>query len=109
MKYLVCAFALISYVAAADGFPPYIGQPVGPGLASTSGGIYLSPALGTLATQNANAVVITGGTITGVTGINGSGAEQTISFQPGLLTAVTNTKGVFGKFVKASRVDNIIA
>lgn len=42
-------------------------------------------------------------------GGNGSGAEQTISFQPGLLTAVTNTKGVFGKFVKASTVDNIIA
>lgn len=40
---------------------------------------------------------------------SGSGAEQTISFQPGLLTAVTNTKGVFGKFVKASTVDNIIA
>lgn len=39
----------------------------------------------------------------------GSGAEQTISFQPGLITAVTNTKGVFGKFVKASTVDNIIA
>lgn len=40
---------------------------------------------------------------------SGSGAEQTISFQPGLLTAVTNTKGVFGKFVKASTVDNIVA
>lgn len=40
---------------------------------------------------------------------SGSGAEQTISFQPGLLTAVTNTKGVFGKFVKASTVDNLIA
>lgn len=37
-----------------------------------------------------------------------SNAEQTISFQPGLLTAVTNTKGVFGKFVKASTVDNIV-
>lgn len=65
--------------------------------------------LGTMATQNANAIAITGGTITGVTGLNGSGAEQTIDFQPGLLTAVTNTKGVFGKFVKASTVDNIIA
>lgn len=39
--------------------------------------------------------------------VGGSGAEQTISFQPGLITAVTNTKGVFGKFVKTSTVDNI--
>lgn len=38
----------------------------------------------------------------------GSLAEQTISFQPGLITAVTNTKGVFGKFVKTSTVDNIV-
>lgn len=38
----------------------------------------------------------------------GSGAEQTVSFQPGLITAVTNTKGVFGKFVKTSTVDNIV-
>lgn len=39
----------------------------------------------------------------------GTQATQTISFQPGLITAVTNTKGVFGKFVKASTVDNIEA
>lgn len=38
-----------------------------------------------------------------------SNAEDTISFQPGLLTSVTNTKGVFGKFVKTSTVDNIEA
>lgn len=37
----------------------------------------------------------------------GSGAEQTISYQPGLLSAVNATKGVFGKFVKASTLDNI--
>lgn len=39
----------------------------------------------------------------------GSGAVQMISFQPGLITAVTATKGVFSKFVKASTVDNIEA
>lgn len=39
----------------------------------------------------------------------GSGAEQTISFQPGLLTSATSTKGVFSKFVKASTVDNFEA
>lgn len=37
----------------------------------------------------------------------GTGAEQTISYQPGLLSAVNATKGVFGKFVKDSTVDNI--
>lgn len=41
------------------------------------------------------------------TGGNGSGAEQTVSYQPGLLTAVTSTKSVFSKFVKSSTVDNI--
>lgn len=41
------------------------------------------------------------------TAASGSGAEQTISYQPGLLSAVNATKGVFGKFVKASTVDNI--
>lgn len=46
----------------------------------------------------------------GLNGANyGGGAEQTIAFQPGLLTAVTNTKSVFGKFVRNSTVDNIIA
>lgn len=34
-------------------------------------------------------------------------AEQTISYQPGLLSAVNATKGVYGKFVNASTVDNI--
>lgn len=52
-----------------------------------------------------NSVIGTGSFLLGSQA--GSGAEQTISFQPGLLTAVTNTKGVFGKFVKDSTVDNI--
>lgn len=56
-------------------------------------------------TTNGSGNLIDGGVLPAA----GSGAEQTISFQPGLLTAVTNTKGVFGKFVKASTVDNIIA
>lgn len=34
-------------------------------------------------------------------------AVQTISYQPGLLSAVNATKGVYGKFVKASTLDNI--
>lgn len=42
-----------------------------------------------------------------LTNLSGSGAEQTISYQPGLLTAVNATKGAFVKFVKASTVDNI--
>lgn len=37
----------------------------------------------------------------------GSGAEQTNTFQPGLVTAIVNTKGAFSKWVKASTVDNI--
>lgn len=42
------------------------------------------------------------------TGNVGGGAEQTISYQPGLLSAVNATKGVFGKFVKASTLDNMV-
>lgn len=37
----------------------------------------------------------------------GGGAEMQISYQPGLLTAINATKGVYGKFVKSSTVDNI--
>jgi hypothetical protein len=49
------------------------------------------------------------------TGISTSGAtvnsnaESTITFQPGGLTAITNTKSGFVKMVKASTVDNITA
>lgn len=57
-----------------------------------------------LTTKGAGVVQINGTSIT-----PGGGAELQISFQPGLITAVTNTKGVFGKFVKASTVDNIEA
>lgn len=64
--------------------------------------------LGTMATQNSGSVVITGGTITGVTGLNGSGAVQSITYQPGLLTAVNATIGVYNTFVKASTVNNIV-
>lgn len=38
----------------------------------------------------------------------GAGAVQTLSFQPGLLSSIVNTKGVYGKSVKASTVDNIV-
>lgn len=37
-----------------------------------------------------------------------STSEQTISYQPGLLSAVNANIGVFGKFVNASTVDNIV-
>jgi hypothetical protein len=36
-----------------------------------------------------------------------SAAVYQIAFQPGLITAVTNTKGVYGKISKAATVDNI--
>jgi hypothetical protein len=40
----------------------------------------------------------------------GSGQpEQTISYQPGLMTTIITTKSAFTKFVNASTVDNIIA
>jgi len=64
--------------------------------------------IGSMASQNSNNVNITGGTISGVSGLNGSGAELSISFQPGLITSISNTKGAFNKFVKASTVDNIV-
>jgi hypothetical protein len=38
-----------------------------------------------------------------------SNAVWQASFQPGLLTAITNTVGVYGKVSKASTVDNMIA
>lgn len=56
--------------------------------------------------QNESAYIASDGTNWIVTALVRN-AEQTISFQPGLLTAVTNTKSVFGKFVKSSTVDNI--
>lgn len=39
---------------------------------------------------------------------SGSGAPQTVTYQPGLLTAVNATIGVFKKFTKASTVNNIV-
>lgn len=39
---------------------------------------------------------------------SGSGAPQTVTYQPGLLTAVNATIGVFKTFVKASTVDNLV-
>lgn len=63
---------------------------------------------GSMASQSAASVAITGGTITGVSGLNGSGAPQTIDYQPGLLTAVNGTVGVYRKFARASTVINII-
>lgn len=46
--------------------------------------------------------------LTSACGANGgSGAVQTISYQPGTLTSITATKSVFGKFVKASTLRNL--
>lgn len=47
-----------------------------------------------------------GGTIT-TSGTITSNAVYQMSFQPGLITSITNTKSVFGKVSKASTVDNI--
>lgn len=58
-------------------------------------------ALGTLATAS----VGTGVTISG-NNLNSNAVYQ-LSFQPGLLTSVTNTISVFSKVSKASTVDNI--
>lgn len=41
-------------------------------------------------------------------GGTGSGAQQTIDYQPGLLTSVNSTIGVYNTFVKSSTVDNIV-
>lgn len=60
---------------------------------------------GIMARDIAQVLAPAGGVIGGYG--TGSGAEQTISYQPGLLSAVNATKGVFGKFAKASTVDNI--
>jgi hypothetical protein len=49
-----------------------------------------------------NAISLNKGDVT-----NTAQGEQTINFQPGSLTAVTNTKGGFNKFVKSTTVDNI--
>lgn len=42
-------------------------------------------------------------------GSAGSGAPQTVTYAPGLLTAVNATIGFYKKFTKASTVDNLIA
>lgn len=74
----------------------------------SSGQVNGTTSVGSIASQDANNVAITGGTISGVTGLNGSGAPQTVTYQPGLLTAVNATIGVFKKFTKASTVNNIV-
>jgi hypothetical protein len=78
---------------------------------TTSGSTNVSlPTTGTLGIGTITAVT----TGTGLSGGGSSGsitvssnAEQTMVFQPGLLSTIVNTKGNFIKFVKASTVDNI--
>jgi hypothetical protein len=77
---------------------------------TTSNGIYANVSGSTYGQWSArcngtNWVFQDGALSTG--GQNGWGAEQTVSFQPGLATSVSNTKGAFSKFLKASTVDNI--
>lgn len=57
---------------------------------------------------SANTIVLTNSSKQLISGSTALNNEQTISYQPGLLTAVNATIGVYGKFVYASTVDNII-
>jgi hypothetical protein len=64
----------------------------------------------TCTTLNSVAPITTAGTgLSKSSNTLNSTAVYNISFQPGLLTSVTNTKGVYGKVSKASTVDNIEA
>lgn len=76
-----------------------------------TGGIVL-PNLATSGTIAGSACITSAGLVLYESGINcfasASGAQQTITYQPGLLTAINSTQTAFVKFVKASTVDNII-
>lgn len=67
---------------------------------STSSGGILSLCTGTPFTTAGTGLSNTGATIN-------SNAVYQVSFQPGLVTSVTNTKSVYAKVSKASTVDNI--
>lgn len=63
---------------------------------------------GTLNSPSGSQVISTAGTGMSKSGSTlNSNAVYQISFQPGLITSITNTKSVFAKVSKASTVDNI--
>lgn len=62
-----------------------------------------------VATTGAQGIMQVGGGLAVSSGTVSSNAVYSVSFQPGLLTSVTSTKGVYGKISKASTVDNIEA
>lgn len=80
----------------------------------TSGTVAASNLTGTIsaanlpvATTGAQGIMQVGSGLAVSSGTVSSNAVYQIGFQPGLLTAVTNTKGVYGKVSKAATVDNI--
>jgi hypothetical protein len=81
-------------ITTALGFTP-------PSNALTSGNIYVGNG-SNVATATAPGTGLTGGA-----GSLVSNAVEHVSFQPGLMTAVSNAKAAFYKYSKASTVDNI--
>lgn len=99
----------------------FVGNAGNVGIGSTNPGGNLDMSGGTLCLNHTCKSSWPAGTVTSITagtGLGGgtistsgtitSNAEQTVNYQPGLLTAVNSTVGVYGNFVKASTVDNII-
>lgn len=83
-------------IATALGFTP-------PSNALTSGHVYVGNG-SNVATDTAPGTGLAGSS----SGISSNAAEH-VSFQPGLMTAVSNAKSAFYKYSKASTVDNLEA
>lgn len=95
------------------------GSATNPTIGTSAGGLTISSSGGNI-TLGGTSVTVSALTVstdvctdssknlTSACGTNGgSGAVQTISYQPGTLTSITATKSVFGKFVKASTLRNL--
>lgn len=81
-------------ITTALGFTP-------PSNALTSGHVYVGNG-SNVATDTAPGTGLTGGA-----GSISSNATEHMSYQPGLITTIVNTKSVFAKFSTASTVDNL--
>lgn len=132
MKYFI-ALALFGFICAAQAQTGPISGGAQPPSGTASGdlsGAYPSPTVAkingsapaAIATSGSASDLITGavpaGRMPALTGqcVTTAGAVATtcsatdhVSFQPGLVTAVTNGKGAFHKFSKASTIDNLEA